>query len=139
MYLSKLKEILNIPQLSYEFDELDRIEAFYRSNFKNPEKIGITKFEIDSIFEAYFGTAMMWYFGGKWELETSKSAEAYGLSCIIEHTGKGNVWVALPISDWHFFIETNQLDEPIRNIFSRKVNYFNIRKEFILEPVRNLN
>jgi hypothetical protein len=138
-YLSKLKEILQIYPLTYELDELDCVQHFYESNYKNPEKSGLTKFELDAIFEAYFGTAFQWHFGGKWELETSKSAEAYGLSCIVEYGGKGNVWVAIPIWNWHYIIETNQLDEPIKNIFERKINYFKISTEFILEPVRNFN
>lgn len=139
IHLSKTKELLGITQLTYDLDEIDSVQKLYEANFRNPEKIGLSKFEIDQLFEAYFGTAYMWHFGGKWVLETHKSAEAYGKSCIEEYGGKGFIWVSLPITNWHFAIETNQLDESFRNLFERRINYFKLSPEYVLEPVRNLN
>ena len=136
-YLKQLKGKLNINQLSFSLEELDKVELYYTENYKNPEKEGLTKFELDKLFEAYYGTAFLWYFGGEWVLETSKAYFTYGLTCIEKYGGKGYGWISFSIRDTHYVIETNQTEEPYSKEFERRINYFNRQTKFVLEPVRD--
>ena len=136
-YMRILKNILKLDTLKFSLEEIEMVEQFYTKHHKKPEKVELTKVEIDTICTAYLGEAFLWYFGGEWDLETSKAGD-FGAFQIVRHGGEGYHWVALTPKNWLFFIETKQSERPLSNIFENRINYFKNSPEFVLKPVRNL-
>lgn len=134
--LELLKNRLQIEQLQYSVEEIDQVENWYRQNHRKPANKELTLAEIDTLIQVYIGTAFLWHFGGRWEVETSKSGY-YGKFQIIEYGGEGYGWVAFVPSNLSHLIRTGQMDDKIADYFRDRVDYFERHKEFKLNQIRN--
>ncbi len=137
--IKKLKNVLQKHEFLYDPEEVDEVHFFFEKYFNQLHKLDLNQREFENMIMAYFGTAWLWHFGGKWTLETSKSSIQYGRSCLIEYGGKNaNNWISVSPLGWLILIKKNDFDESMGDFFRRKINFFKKRTEYILEPVRNI-
>ena len=134
------KKILEKNTLDYSFEEVNSVERIYKKYRKRPHRIGLSKNELDTIFVAYIGTAVLWHFGGYWLYANTNQPKGYGIPFIADSRGKeGQGSPAFSPEHWRYFIDTKQMDESIANMFSRWQRYHDIHPEYVLKPVKNIN
>lgn len=108
-YLDKIKLILNVEKLSFDFDEIGRVYDIYRHYFNTPETLQLTYFELEQVLYAYFGEAFKHHQGGEWSLSTTKSDEAYGSPIIINWGGEDYPWSRISPKVWKIRLEKGML------------------------------
>lgn len=135
--LDLLKKYLYKDTLTFAKDEIDLVQKWYKRYHRKRrlKRVGLTKEGIDLMCTAYLGTAFLWHFGGKWELETSKSGP-YGDFQLVEYGGEGYTWVAITPRNWLRSVETKQNLGLISEIFDSYISTFEQRPEYQLKPVR---
>lgn len=111
------KILLNKEYLDYSFQEIENFNSIYLSKFKYPESIGFSKTEFTNLFYSYLGTAFINYNGGKWELCTTKTDEAYGTPTIINWGEKDYDWIRISLLIWRTKLENGKLGN-VKNIFT---------------------
>lgn len=74
-YLDKLSKLMGLQVITYSFEEIDHVRVFYETNYKFPEKLGISYDELVYLFYAYIGEAFILRHGGNWELSKMKNDE----------------------------------------------------------------
>lgn len=104
-YHEKLKQLIGLENLTYSFEEIDRLRLFYEENYKRPDKVGVTYDELVNIFYAYVGEAFMFYHGGSWELSKMKNDEAYGTPIILNWGKDGYPHARISPWVWKTLIE----------------------------------
>ena len=132
-----LKKHLKLDIFQYSNKEIDLVQQFFEKHFEEPAHINMNSKELNDTCGAYFGTAFLWHFGGKWQMNSDKSHDDFGLPQIVEYRGKGFIWIPFTPFDWLYFIESEQLDERIVAMFRRWHNYHANHPEYKLTPVRN--
>ncbi|MFT3794151.1 hypothetical protein [Flavobacterium sp.] len=135
-YISEVKTILGKDTLSYSSDEVNEVQFYYHRNYAKLDEIGLD--DLRKRVKAYFGTAWLWHFGGKWRLETHKGYDTYGAICIEEYGGTNYPWVAMDIQHWLNAVERGDLMENLGDSFARQQRYQNLSPEYVLTPVRNI-
>lgn len=134
--INKIKNILNVKELSFQPDEIDILQNYYKENYLKHENEGLVFFK--QIFKVYFGTAWLWHFGGEWYMEEHNTADQYGKICIQKYGGSNYSWVSLNIEDWLDAIEENVLEESLGKSFHKNINFFKSQPQYILAPKRDI-
>lgn len=137
--IQSAKKLLKKEILEYSFSEVDTFEKWYKKFWKKPSKIGLSKNELDTIFVAYIGTAVLWHFGGYWLYVNNHKSPDLGTPFIADSLGsEAGSSPAFSPEDWRYFIDTKQDDERISSMFKRWQHYVNNSPEIVLKPIRNI-
>lgn len=115
LLLNSLNELIG-SNLSYEYNDIDKVEEFYEKNHSNPIKIGLSIEELNEMFYAFIGEAFIHYNGGNWILSDSKKDRAFGTPII---TGARNTKYTISPYVWKEFIVRDLDREPISKIIKR--------------------
>ncbi len=83
-YLNFIKSNTKIENFDFSFEEIDKVDSFYKEYFKKPEKLNIDTLFLEYAVIAYIGEAIFHYFGGEYHYYTSKSLVYYGYPSIIK-------------------------------------------------------
>lgn len=111
--LEVAKGFLDIEELTYSYAEIDDVKALYESNYKSPEKLGLTYDELTGVFDAYIGEAFKHYNGGDWELCTLKKDDAYGKPIILNWGKDDFPHARISTYVWRVRIERGKFRESI--------------------------
>jgi hypothetical protein len=114
--LEKLNEVTGV-QLTFSFEDIDKVHSFYESNFGNPEKLGITIEALNNCFYSFMGEAFKHHLGGYWSLVINKNDKAYGTPVILGWRHKGKGGVAIRPFIWKEYIVRGLMKEPISKMF----------------------
>ena len=113
--LTRLNNIIG-SNLSFEYEDIDKVENFYENNHTDPDKIGVSVNELDQMFYAFMGEAFIHYNDGYWILSDSKRDRAFGTPII---SGSRNTKYTISPYVWKEFIVRDLEREPLSKIIKR--------------------
>lgn len=119
--LEKLKKILEVDNFIFDEKEVEQVCNFYKFNFKNPEKLGLSLSQLKSLFFAYCSKAFISSNGGELILDINKRSINYGETIIIKYGVENYPWVAISIDAWIERIETGRLSKKLSETILRNL------------------
>lgn len=119
--LDIISDLLEIENITFSFDEIDRVKRLFESNYIKPEIIGLNYNELTNAFYSYVGEAFIHYHGGNGELSTMKNDEAYGTPIIVNWGGDNYPWVRISPWVWKTLIEQRKLRGKLSEKLSEKL------------------